>query len=120
MKTIIIQDTDPGILDMLTLALTEENFKVHAIKDPSHDFLTLIEQTRPHVVMLDYKINGEAAIEILHQIKKLHPFLPVIAISCNSGINGLALKAGFNDYIPKPFDLSLLYTILRKHIKKDI
>ncbi len=112
MKTIIIQDTDPGILDMLTLALTEENFKVHAIKDPSHDFLTLIEQTRPHVVMLDYKINGEAAIEILHQIKKLHPFLPVIAISCNSGINGLALKAGFNDYIPKPFE--------SKHILKSV
>lgn len=120
METIIIQDTDASILDMLTIALELENFQVYAIKDPQHDFLDLIDKTRPHVVMLDFKIHGADALAILKTIKTKHPYLPVLAISCNNNINGVAMEAGFDDYIAKPFDLDLLYTVLRKHIKEII
>ncbi|TCC88075.1 response regulator [Pedobacter frigiditerrae] len=118
METIIIQDTDIAILDILTLALEIENFQVYAIMEPEHDFLDLIAKARPHVVMLDFKINGAAALSILNKIKEKHPYLPVIAISCNHNIHGIAIQAGFDDYIAKPFDLNLLYKIIRKHIKE--
>lgn len=120
METIIIQDTDAGILDMLTIALELENFQVFAITDPEHDFISLIDKARPHVVMLDFKIHGAAALAVLRKIKAKHPFLPVIAISCNNNINGVAIAAGFDDYIAKPFDLDLLYQVLRKHIKEVV
>lgn len=51
-----------------------------------------------------------------NQIKAKYPHLPVIALSCNNNIHEVYSKFGFDDYISKPFDLDLLYRVLRKHI----
>lgn len=116
MKKILLQDADAGILDMLKVALELENFEVHTILDEKSDFLTWIDRIRPHVVLLDYKLNGEVCREICRKIKEQHPHLPVIALSCNNNIHEMYDKQGFDDYILKPFDLDLLYKVLRKHI----
>ena len=118
METIIVQDTDQSILEVLTLALEMENFKVYPLRDYEANFIELIENHRPHVVMLDFRIDGRKCIEILKTIKASYPALPVIAMSCNSNINTLAFASGFDGYIEKPFDFELLYRILRKHIAK--
>ena len=117
-ETIIVQDTDRGVLEVLTLALEMENFTVYPLQDIEHNFIELIDKTRPHVVMLDYRINGKKAMEILEVIKASYPNLPVIAKSCNNNINTEAFAAGFDGYIEKPFDFDLLYKILRQHIRK--
>ena len=116
METIIVQDTDKAILDMLTDALTMEGFQVCPVLDYNQDFIALIEQHRPHVVMLDYRLNGEVCREICFKIKSVYPHLPVIALSCNYNIDRLYGEHGFDAYIRKPFDLDLLYAILRKFI----
>lgn len=116
METIIVQDTDAAILDVLTEALTIEGFDVLPVLVVEDDFLSLVDQHRPHVVMLDYKLNGEACKQACFKIKQRYPHLPVIAMSCNYNIDRLYGANGFDGYIRKPFDLDLLYTILRKHI----
>jgi DNA-binding response OmpR family regulator len=118
METIIIQDTDEAILDILTVALKMEHFQVYSVLDCDSNFLDLIEELKPHVIMLDYRLDGKDCIQICHQVKAKYPHLPVIALSCNNNINDVYSKFGFDDYIPKPFDLDLLYSILRKHIPK--
>ncbi|WP_379090682.1 response regulator [Pedobacter sp. UC225_65] len=118
METIIVQDTDKNILEVLTLALELENFTVYPLQDCEANFLELIDKARPHVVMLDFRIDGKKCMEILQTIKKKYPTLPVIAMSCNNNINTVALAKGFDGYIEKPFDFDLLYRILRKHISK--
>jgi DNA-binding response OmpR family regulator len=120
MEKIIVQDTDAGVLDVLTQALEFENFQVYAIREFDNRFMAIIEEFRPHVIMLDYRLSGKRTIEILNEIKDRYTHLPIIALSCNHNINTVAIEAGFDDYIRKPFDLDLLYRILRKHIpKKD-
>lgn len=118
MEAIIIQETDESILDVLTIALEQENYQVYALKEDDCDFLALIEKTRPHVVMLDYRLSGERCIEIFRQIKAVYPHLPMIALSCNDNINSVAIELGFDDYIKKPFDIEHLYATLRKYISK--
>ena len=118
METVIVQETDEDILYILTIALKEEGFDVYPIQHFEDDFLDMIEATRPHVAMLDYKLRGEEASRVLRQIKAKYPHLPVIASSCNSNIHEAYDKAGFDDYIAKPFDLDLLYHTLRKHIPR--
>jgi DNA-binding response OmpR family regulator len=118
METIIVQETDKSILEVLTLALEMENFNVYPLQDCEANFIELIEKNRPHVVMLDFRIDGKKCLEILKTIKASYPTLPVIAMSCNNNINTVALASGFDGYIEKPFDFDLLYKILRKHITK--
>lgn len=120
METIIVQDTDKDVLEVLTLALELENFKVFPLQDCDVDFIELIEKNRPHVVMLDFRIDGRKCIEILRTIKGKYPHLPVIAMSCNNNINTVAYASGFDGYIEKPFDFDLLYSILRGHIAKPV
>ncbi|MDB5063029.1 MAG: response regulator receiver [Mucilaginibacter sp.] len=118
MKTIIVQETDKDILDMLTVALEYEGFKVYSVLGYDSNFLELIDQIRPHVVILDYRLNGQESIEVCHHIKSKYPHLPIVALSCNYNIHHEYDKFGFDDYIKKPFDLDILYSILRKHIPK--
>jgi DNA-binding NtrC family response regulator len=120
METIIVQDTDKSVLEVLTLALEQGNFNVYPLQDCEANFIELIEKHRPHVVMLDFRIDGKKCLEILKVIKASYPSLPVIAMSCNNNINTVALASGFDGYIEKPFDFELLYRILRKHIAKPV
>ncbi|MFI5139479.1 MAG: response regulator [Sphingobacteriales bacterium] len=116
METVIIQDTDQSILDILTIALQMEYFQVYSVLDYDSNFIDMIAKLKPHLVMLDYKLDGKICVKICHQIKNVYPHLPVIALSCNSNINDEYDRHGFDDYIPKPFDLDNLYAVLRKHI----
>lgn len=117
---IIIQETDQDILDILKYALETEGYQVYGLMDSHADFLGLIEEHRPHVVMLDYRLDGKVCLTILEKIKAKYPHLPVIAMSCNLHIHDEYTAAGFDDYIPKPFDLDHLYLTLRKYIPKNI
>lgn len=120
MKTIIVQETDRDVLDVLTQALELENYQVYALQQTEVNFMELIDQIRPHVVMLDYRLTGEKCMEIFMEIKQKFPHLPLIALSCNHNINTIAIESGFDDYIPKPFDLDHLYLTLRKYIPNPV
>jgi len=118
METIIIQDTEKDILDVLTAALEMEHFKVFSVMGYETDLLGMIGRIRPHVVILDYRMDGNDCVRICREIKARYPHLPVVAMSCNSNINEVYNRHGFDDYIEKPFHLDRLYTVLRKHIPK--
>jgi DNA-binding response OmpR family regulator len=119
METIIVQETDSDVLDVISYALKEGGFNVYPLLHCDEDFMKIIERTKPHVVMLDFKLKGEECMRILREIKMNYPHLPVIAASCNANIHDVYDSAGFDDYIPKPFDLDLLYNTLRKHIPRS-
>lgn len=116
METIIVQETDSDVLDILSYALTEGGFDVYPLLNCDENFVSIIEETKPHVVILDFKLKGEECMRVLREIKDKYPHLPVIAASCNSNINEHYDKVGFDDYITKPFDIDCLYKTLRKHI----
>lgn len=116
MDKIIVQETDPHVLDVLVFALKYEGFDVLGVQDYNTDFISLIEETKPHVIILDYRLRGDAAKELCYNIKSKYPHLPIIATSCNYNINQLYNLNGFDDYIHKPFDLDLLYRIIKKYI----
>ena len=119
METIIVQETDSDVLDLISHALIEGGFNVYPLLSYGEDFIDVIEKTKPHVVMLDFKLGGDECKRVLREIKVKYPHLPVIAASCNANINEAYDQAGFDDYIPKPFDLDILYGTLRKHIPKS-
>jgi DNA-binding response OmpR family regulator len=119
METIIVQETDAAIPDMLTVALQMENFEVFALTVADGNFLDLIRKARPLVIVLNYEFTDHTCIRPCHRIKEKYPYLPVLALSCNHNINQEYNKYGFDGYIEKPFDLELLYRVLREHIPEQ-
>lgn len=64
MGTIVVQETDPDILDVLYAALELKGFRVYALPNIDANFLQIIDQARPHVVILDYRLSGEECIQL--------------------------------------------------------
>ncbi len=118
MKKVIIQETDETILEVINVALCMEGFDVIPIHTCDESILPLIEEQKPHVVMLEFFLDGVSCIEICELIKNKYPRLPVVALSCNYHINEVYDKYGFDDFIRKPFDLKVLYKVVRKHTEE--
>ena len=112
---IIVQDPDPDIRAILKIALEQENFDVLTASDPN-TIVDLISSFSPDLVMLDFRFTGQRSMEVCQTVKSRYPGLPVVAFSCNADIDQVYAREGFDDYIKKPFDLDLLYGVLRKHL----
>jgi len=113
---VLIQETDKSVLEMLSMALEDEGFSVLGKLGFDPDFMDAINEFRPHVIILDYRLTGMDSERVCQEIKERYPQLPVLALSCNSNIHLEYDDKGFDDYIKKPFDLAVLYKILGKHI----
>ncbi len=107
------------------LALMEKLFKrlpsVRMISAHTAELgLELAEQERPDVVLMDINLPGMNGIEALKQLRaseRLHD-IPVIAVSANAMPRDIeaALKAGFQDYITKPFQVDQTLETVKKNL----
>ena len=116
MAKVFIQENEQDIIDILCIALELENFETFAVLGYDADFIGLINKFRPHLAMLDYRLDGKDCIHIARLIKKSYPDLPLIASSCNPVIEENYKGHGFDGYLCKPFDLDYLYQTLRSFI----
>jgi DNA-binding response OmpR family regulator len=80
---IILQETDPAILEIIKYAAEQAHFSVYAVLELERNYLKMIEKPRPHVIMLDYRPDGTSCLDICQHIKTRYPHLPVIAMNCN-------------------------------------
>ena len=115
MQTILIQEADDSIRDVLSLALEAEGFEVILTKNCDQQLLNLVNEIRPALLVLDFILDGSDSISLCQLIKASYPKLPVLAFSCNANIKDSYAGYGFDGYIPKPFDLDLLCSILRPY-----
>lgn len=102
--TILVCDDEEGIRESFKLILAD----TYHLKFANNGLqaLDLLKDFTPDVMLLDIKMPKVSGIEILKQIKKLKPSLPVIIVTGYQSVETAqeALKNGAADYIPKPFD----------------
>jgi DNA-binding NtrC family response regulator len=82
--------------------------------------LDRIAATTPHVVVLDVMMPGMSGIEVLRQIKKVHPNIPVILLT-GIGSTGEAtegMRQGAFDYLMKPLQLDKLLEKIEQAVNK--
>jgi DNA-binding response OmpR family regulator len=116
METIMIQEADPAILDVVTTALQMQGYRVCSLTDDKENILEMIRRHRPKLVLMDCWLNHYSGRQISHWIKSHFPGLPVVAFSCDNQIDQHYRRLGYDDYIKKPFNLSHLYGTVRKYL----
>ena len=127
---ILVVDDEADIRELVSGILEDERHRCRLARD-SDEALRLIEERRPHLVILDIWLQGSRldGLEVLSIIKKVHPDLPVVIISGHGNIETAvtAIRRGAYDYIEKPFksDRLLLVTMraleassLRREVKQ--
>lgn len=118
-NTILIVDDDPQIRKMLTVFLTDENFKIIEC-DTGKSASRLSVSAKPDLVLLDLNLpdmDGKDVVKALRDWCKA----PIIIVSSRSADEDVIelLKLGADDYVVKPFNFDLLLARIGAHLRKS-
>ncbi|NIJ06614.1 two-component system nitrogen regulation response regulator GlnG [Sphingomonas vulcanisoli] len=106
---ILVTDDDAAIRTVVREALRREGHTVEVAASVAEQRRALAH-FRPQVLVTDVVLPDGNGLEVIDEVRRLHPNLPIIVLSAQNTFT-TALRAteqGAFDYLPKPFDLSEL------------
>jgi two-component system nitrogen regulation response regulator GlnG len=111
--SILVADDDAAIRTVLNQALSRAGYEVRSTGNAA-TLWRWVSQGEGDLVITDVVMPDENAFDLLPRIKKLRPDLPVIIMSAqNTFMTAIrASERGAYEYLPKPFDLKELTTIV--------
>jgi len=126
---ILIIDDDIAVRASLELMLQQHGFGGKSVSSPAEALVFLAKES-PELIILDLNFSietsGDEGLNLLHQIRKVKPFVPIILITGWATIE-LAVKGmkmGANDFINKPWSndylLQSIQTLLHLQDKKSV
>ena len=103
--TILLVDDELPIIEVLENRLTLENFRVLTATRVI-EALEILNNREVDLVISDMKMPNLGGMDLLREIRKKHPGLPVIFMTAYATIPDTvhAIKSGAADYITKPFN----------------
>ncbi|HEY2996183.1 MAG TPA: response regulator [Methylomirabilota bacterium] len=114
-RRILIVDDHADTLDMLSQAC-ESQLAEAVSASSAREALTLAASARPDALITDIGLRGEDGVWLLQEVRRLHPTLPVIALTGRSPEDALA--AGFDAVLLKPTDPWQLCDELRRVLRE--
>ncbi|MBI3896239.1 MAG: sigma-54-dependent Fis family transcriptional regulator [Acidobacteria bacterium] len=108
-------DDDPGSLDFIRDALTQEGVEILTASDPQRG-LDLIARLHPQIVLLDLRMPQMNGMELLERIMEADPGTDVILMTAHQSIESAveAIQKGAFDYLTKPLSLERLRGLVGK------
>src|SRR5918994_3065120 len=114
---VLIVDDEPEVRDAIAAILGDEGYEVrHAAEGRAG--LAEIDARPPGVLLLDIWLEGSQldGLEVLDQVRRLHPDVPAIVISGHGTIETAvtAIKKGAYDFLEKPFNAERLLVLIER------
>ena len=115
---ILAVDDDLQALRYIRDALIKSDYAVVATSDPD-DVLRLIEEERPHLVLLDLMLPGVDGIDLMKDIVAAGD-VPVIFVSAygQDRLVARAFEMGADDYVVKPFSPTELVARIKAALRR--
>lgn len=114
---ILIVDDERDIRELVAGVLSDEGYDCRTAGD-STAALAAIDERRPSLVLLDVWLHGSPmdGLEVLDEIKKREPELPVVIFSGHGNIDTAvsAIARGAMDFLEKPFEAERLLLLVER------
>jgi len=125
-KRLLIIEDELDVLDMLELRLTKERFEVLKAADGETGLQKAISEN-PDLVLLDLMLPLLSGLEVLKKIRSNLPTAntPILIVSARGDSSDMivGLELGADDYVVKPFNISVLVArinaLLRRSASSD-
>ena len=117
MKKILIVDDELSVREMVSAMLTNNKTQVF-LAENGIQALQILADENINLVVTDIVMPKENGIDLIMDMKKSYPVIPVVAISGGGGIEGrfnyleIAKLVGANQILEKPFSAETLRTIV--------
>lgn len=110
-EKILVIDDDTHILEVIQMRLKSWGYYVAIARD-GQEARTALSTTSFQLAIIDLRLSEEDGIELMEEIIRCHPNLPMIILTAHGSIESAveAMRKGAYSYITKPFnneDLSL-------------
>src|SRR5271168_4942872 len=121
LPTVLIADDDRSIRTVLTQALGRSGYQVRSTGNAA-TLWRWVEDGEGDLVITDVVMPDENGLDLIPRIKRLRPEMRVIVMSAQNTLM-TAVKAterGAFEYLPKPFDLRELITVVERALSAPL
>jgi two-component system, NtrC family, nitrogen regulation response regulator GlnG len=110
-----VVDDDESIRWVLQKSLTREGMKVQTFEGAA-ELLDAINDATPDVLVTDIRMPGIDGLQLMERVRARQPELPVIIMTAHSDLDAAvaSFKGGAFEYLPKPFDVDGVATLVRR------
>ena len=86
----------------------------------------ILEERRMDLAIIGFKVQDTPGLEVLADVRDIDPFIPAVIINGSNSkkIKSMIVKAGAQEYIPKPIKwdpfLNKVRKVLASHVRKAV
>lgn len=116
---ILIVDDETMIRDLLTSALTQENYICHQAPNVDEAFV-ILNNHEVDLVISDIMMPGKSGVDLLRELKQVNNDIAVLMVTGLTDMNTAmeCIHLGADDYITKPFNISRVLLTVRNMLVK--
>lgn len=119
-KVLVVED-ETDIRDLIVLHLSREGHQVEAV-GTGNEALRHLSAASYDLVLLDWMLPEKSGLEILRELRKTqgHEQVAVLMLTAKGANSDLVmgLESGADDYLVKPFELSVLMARVRALLRR--
>ncbi|HCJ67794.1 MAG TPA: hypothetical protein DHV62_10905, partial [Elusimicrobia bacterium] len=114
-------DDEPGMLLVISRILESAGYTVHTAENAQMG-LEIVRKIHPDVVLLDIRLPDMDGPELLKEIKKIYPEIPIVMCSGFGDVETAVqtVKQGASDYISKPFKNEEVLKVVKNVLTQQI
>jgi DNA-binding response OmpR family regulator len=102
MPRILIVDDQTHVRELFSEELSHEGYRVESVAD-AESIWRHLKDTRPDLVLLDLYLHGFEGCELLRDIKRIDPNLPVLIVTAYDNFTDDPRLAQADGYVIKSF-----------------
>lgn len=114
-----VVDDERSIRWVLEKALSQNGLNVQTFES-ADSLLQQFQTTTPDLVITDIRMPGTGGLELLEQLKRHEPELPVIVMTAHSDLDSAvsSIQSGAFEYLPKPFEVDEAIEVVDRALAK--
>lgn len=121
MSAILIVEDEAHLADGLCFNLEAEGHRAVVAPDGERGLALLLEERQPFdVVILDVMLPGKDGFAVAAQLRAAGLFTPILMLTARGRAEDVlrGFESGADDYLPKPFELSILIARLNGLLRR--
>ena len=119
MARVLLVEDDRDIAEPLARALAREGYDVSEAGD-GLVALDAVIGTPPDLIILDIGLPGMSGLDVCRHVREARPHVPILVLTARDGEQDTVagLDAGADDYVTKPFRVSVLLARVRAMLRR--